>query len=288
MSDKEIVKNEQGGMLAAPDFMGGEATGAEAASKYRTTAFSKIVQSSSNSDLKALFPEGSFILTPENTLVATMGQEFVVIPLVMFTTYEKWKHLDDNVDGGCGVVIEKTMDEDSEIAKCAVDFDRMYEPYPDGRTDRKGNVMSYRYVESLNVIMVIDHCDASPELVGSPFFYSFNKGEFKTGRQFSTHVDRRQKAIFGIRLALKTETHKSKKNPNEGWIGFGINNPTEEQGGGWVVDPTYFEKLRTDHENFVKVIKAGTFEFQQDKKVDGAPKSGADAGGFSGDENPPF
>lgn len=284
MSEKEneLANTTPGMMAAAPDFMAGDREGQDVASEYRTTAYSKIVQSSSKNDLKEMFPEGSVILTPENTLVAPKGEEFVVIPIFMFTTYEKWKHLDDKIEDGMGVVIDKTTDKNSDLAARAKDFNRMFEDYPDGRTDRNGVVMRYRYVESINVIFYIDHCDASPELVGSPFFYSFMKGEFKTGRRFCTSVARRNKSIFGCRFALKTEIHKSKDGEND-WYGFAVNNPTEEQGGAWVTSPDQYEQLKDAHKNFGEAVTNGLFDFNRDDghESDG-PKTGEAAGGFDG------
>ena len=285
--NKELANTTPGAMAAAPDFMGDEKLGLGTATEYAMTAFSRIIQGASKQDAKDEFGERTLLLTPENVVVASGGTEFIAIPVIMFTTYEMRKHMDDTSDDGIGICIEKTMDKNSELAAKAMDFDRRYEDYPDGRLDREDRVMRYRFVEAINCIFVLDDCPENPSLNGSVMMHSWDKGEFVWGKRFYNAVERKNKAIFGSRYALSVDMHQDKKKQNS-WWGIGSKNPTEEQGGPWVQGVEQYEMLKAMHINLVKMIEDNKFEFTREgsESNGGGQKTGSDAGGFD-DGMPP-
>lgn len=265
-----IAVKEAAGISVVPEHLRGEKVGTEVAAQYRTTPYCKIVQGQSSTDLKEQFPERTVLLVPEKTVIVSgKDSEFVIVPIMMFDTFEKWSDIDDDEQNLC---VGRSLDRTSDLAKRCLDRTRRIEDYPDGRKNSNKAPMRYRYVQSINVLAVIDGCDENPEVVGSPMMFSYNKGEFQQGRRFCTAVDRRAVSIFGCRFAMKTAVHKS-RDGKYSWYGLENANPTEAQGGPWVNDKDKYEDFRRLHIGFDESVKSGAFEILREDDGDGGAAS---------------
>lgn len=234
---------------AVPDFMKSQAVeGVELLAKYQATPRLGIVQGSSLPERKAEHGEGGVAVFPEGLHIAGQGEEFVAIPICFWVTWEKWSDINDHSQP---MVLETTQDETSEMARRAKDRVKRTEKYSVNGTDFK-----YKYVESLNFIMVIDSGPAKGEIV----VMSFHIGEHRVGLTLSGNIKRRACSIYGNRFSFKTQIRTRN---NRSWYGFELNNPSDEEGG-FVRDPARYEALKVMHRDFDTLVKSSKIVITRD------------------------
>lgn len=153
----------------------------------------KILQATTNNDLLKNFGVGSCIVRPGDTLVAKYGEEpstFEFVPLYFMTEYAKWRDL----KGSGPMILERSVDPGSELARKAASSDLRKELYPGMDGVPEDNKMYYSYVEHLRFIGVIygDH-----PLAGTPVTLSFERGEWRQGKNFISAVSLRREIVNG-------------------------------------------------------------------------------------------
>lgn len=238
---------------AMPDWMREQQVeGTDMLGKYQSTPRLGIVQGSSKPERKAEHGEGGVAIFPDGLHVAKMGEEFVIIPIIFWVTWEKWSDINDTSQQ---MVLETTQDETSDIALRAKDRLKRTESYKIGSNDYK-----YKYVESLNFICLIDSGPAKGEIVSM----SFHIGEHRVGLTLSGNIKRRKNSIYGNRFSIKTSVRNRN---NRSWYGFDINNPGDEAGG-FVRDQAQYNNLRELHREFDSLVKAAKIVVGRDDDDD--------------------
>jgi len=150
----------------------------------------KIVQGSSDPALKEQFSEGTVLMNPGATLVAEPGDFFSFVPLHFHTEYAKWA---DRNDKDNPMIMERSYDPTSELAKKCEDPDQRSEIYPgDEKIKDPKKQRFFRYVKSFHFVGVIfgEH-----PLAGTETTISFSKGEHGQGRNFITACSLRRQEV---------------------------------------------------------------------------------------------
>jgi hypothetical protein len=240
--------------------------GTDMLSKYQSTPRLGIVQGSSKPERKAEHGEGGVAIFPDGVHVANVGEEFVIVPIIFWVTWEKWSDINDTSQP---MVLETTQDETSDIALRAKDRLKRTERYTVA-----GNDYKYKYVESLNFICLIDSGPAKGEIVSM----SFHIGEHRVGLTLSGNIKRRKNSIYGNRFAIKTSVRNRN---NRSWYGFDINNPGDAAGG-FVREQAQYNDLRELHRQFDSLVKAskivvGRDDDDDDTVIDGETTDSKDA-----------
>ena len=255
----------------APAFLqkaaGEVAMGVDSASKYQTINRIGIVQPQSGKERRDEFGVGSSVMFPDGVLVADKGEEFAVIPLLFYATWEQWS---DYKDDDSPTVIETSYDENSDLARRTKTKATRTEHYGD-----PDNGYKYSYVESLNVAVIVDSGEAKGEIA----ILSFNKSQHFVGRKFATMIRRAKCDIFGRRVSLTITDETDGKND---WHGYALNNPSEEMGGVWITEDQY-EPLKAMHEETQAAYDSRSIVINREEES----TSGAAAGGFESDDLPP-
>lgn len=234
---KEIVAADEG-VLVAPDFMGTETEGLDDVSKYQTTPRLTLIQGQSSPERKEEFGEGGVCIMPDGVQVAKPGEEFVVTPLVFWATWEVWSDINDQT---APMVVESTMDENSEIARRAKNPDLREEMYGDRNEYRKN------YIECLNFIVALEG------LEGTVATLTFSKGEHYAGSKLCSLLKRRKVPIYGNRIALKTAPRTRN---NRSWWGFDFNNP--EDGNAFIQDKELFTDFQAMHRELADLMRTSS------------------------------
>jgi hypothetical protein len=218
---------------AAPSFLkrtDDERLGAEKAKDYQAINRIGIVQPQSGKQRREEFGLESFVLFPEGVNVTSGKGSFVGIPLFFFPSWEKWSDYNDDESP---TVIESVLNENHEIARRSKSKATRTESY--GASGQ----FAYSYVESLNLVTLIDSGPAKGEIA----VMSFNKSDHYVGKQIATMITKSETDIFARRIEFSTIDRSDGKND---WFGVKINNPTEEQGGVWITEDRV-EKLKKLH-----------------------------------------
>jgi hypothetical protein len=155
----------------------------------------KKIQQMTDTALKEQFGEGSVILAPGNAMVVSKAESFQVVPLFFYTEFCKWK---DRKDAESNMILERSFDPDSDVARKARSEKGRYEVYAEDVGKPAEKQKKYRYVEHLVFPSVIygDHPLAKTECI-----LSFEKGEFSNGRNFSTAIKMRKIEVEGRPVA---------------------------------------------------------------------------------------
>lgn len=161
--------------------------------EYRTVPRFKIIQATTDSELKNNFGEGTVIVRPGDSMICKYNDEpksFLFVPLFFFPEWAKWRDL----KGSGPMILDRTHDPASEIARRSKDADTRKECYPGHEAMAEKDRLYYAYVEHLRFVGVIygDH-----PLVGTPVTLSFERGEWGQGKNFISAVSMRRKSIDG-------------------------------------------------------------------------------------------
>lgn len=229
--------------------------------QYKRLPILKIVQGSSDSDLKKQFGEGSCITSPGKQLVAESEQPFLFVPCFAFTEFCKWSDIKDKESP---MIMERSFSPASEIAIKSRDMDQRIEEYG------TGNFKS-RYVEHINFPGVI-YNEGHP-LQNSEVVISFSRGEFFTGTGFCTAIQMRKMSgipvpLYGQIWEFKTGEHKG---GGYSWFGFNFNNPPENP----YIQEEEAEKFKEAHDNLKKdfqdkiiIVEHDDPEAEEDKNAE--------------------
>jgi len=152
----------------------------------------KIIQATSETELKSHFGEGTVIVRPGDAMICKFNDDprsFDFVPLFFFIEWAKWADL----RAGSGpMILDRTHDASSEIAIKSKNFETRTEVYPGHAQLPEPDKHYYRYVEHLRFIGLIygDH-----PLAGTPVTLSFERGEWGQGKNFISAVTLRRQTI---------------------------------------------------------------------------------------------
>lgn len=159
--------------------------------EHRVVPRFKIIQATTEEELKANFGEGSAIIRPGDVMICKHNAEpksFDFVPLFFFVEWAKWRDL----KGNGPMILDRSHDPTSELATKAKNADTRKELY-DGHENLKETERLYNsYVEHIRFIGVIygEH-----PLTGTPVTLSFERGEWGQGKNFISAVSLRRQVI---------------------------------------------------------------------------------------------
>ncbi len=254
-----------------------EDTSLDALKEHRTVPRFKIIQPTTEEELKNTFGVGSAIIRPGDTMVCKHGgnqniealETFDFVPLFFFVEWAKWRDLKGTGD----MVLEKSFDLTSEVATLSKNKDTRKEAYPgqEAIADNDPSKMYYQYVEHLRFLGAIygDH-----PLAGTPVTLSFERGEWGQGKNFISAVSLRRRqtvdAETGETVAkpiplwsqvwrMKTVYH----NPDalRKWYGFAFDAPPES-----LIKPEEAAAMFGLHKEFKELFEESRLSVQDDQQ----------------------
>ncbi len=172
-----------------------EDTSLDELKEHRTVPRFKVIQPTTEEELKNTFGEGSAIVRPGDTLICKYGgntnmqalESFDFVPLFFFVEWNKWRDLKATGD----MVLDKSFDPSSDVAVRSKNKDTRKELYPGNENiELEKDKCYYQYVEHLRFIGTIygDH-----PLAGTPVTLSFERGEWGQGKNFISAVSLRRR-----------------------------------------------------------------------------------------------
>lgn len=251
---------------------------------YRIFPRFKIVQSSSEAELKDKFPEKTVMLRPGDSVVlrhdAKDGESFSFVPHFFFVEFTK---MSDRRDTDAPMILERSFDPDSRLAVCARDKEKRHEIYEGDEDKPDKKQKKYRYVEHLRFPGMIY---GNSPLAGVPVVLSFEKGEFGQGRNFISAIKLRRMrvddAMTGVPLwAQVWDLTVGLRQGTEGqWYGFDFT-PSESP----MIAPEHVEEMRGYHMDLLQAHNSQRIRVDGDEEdpaknpEEGVPES-AEEGGF--------
>jgi hypothetical protein len=149
----------------------------------------KVIQAMSEDGLKKQFGEGTCVIRPGDSVLAALGETFFFCPLFFFVEFCKWS---DRRDTTNPMIIARTFDPTSDIARRAQSSELRLEIYPEDAKVKAAAQRQFRYVEHLNFVGVVygEH-----DLAGTEVTVSFARGEHGQGRNFITAITLRRQEV---------------------------------------------------------------------------------------------
>lgn len=159
--------------------------------EYTTLPRLKIIQAMSDEALKDMFGEGGVVIRPGDALVAEKAKGFEFVPLAFYAEFAKWS---DRRDKESDMIVQRSYDPTSEIAKRAKDKDARFEIYEGHEGKKEADQYKYRYIHHLNFPGFIygDH-----PLAGTQVVLTFSKGEYGTGSRLINAMQLRRMDVEG-------------------------------------------------------------------------------------------
>lgn len=235
----------------------------ESLKKHRVVPRLKIIQATSDTDLKKTFGEGTVIVRPGDAMICKYEDEpafFHFVPLFFFTEYAKWADLKANSGP---MIIERSYDQAGELAIKAKDFTKRNELYDNHDQLPENERHYYRYVEHLRFIGLIygDH-----PLVGTPVTLSFERGEWGQGKNFISAVTLRRQTVEGKPVAIPLWAQVWKLMPKfrepdaaRKWYGFGFE-PAEQS----IIPQDEAESMLALHKEFKNLFEQARLTVQDE------------------------
>lgn len=267
-TDTEIEK-----VVVNPDYLAqyvDEDTSLDSLKEHRTVPRFKIIQPTTEEELKNSFGTGSAIVRPGDALVCKHGgneniqahDTFDFVPLYFFVEWATWRDL----KGTGPMVLDKSFDPTSEVAIKSKDADTRKELYPNHEALQDNEKMYYQHVEHLRFLGVIygDH-----PLAGTPVTLSFERGEWGQGKNFISAVSlRRHKVndeskpipLWAQVWRMKTVYH----NPDalRKWFGFSFEAAPQS-----IILPEEANAMRALHVEFKELFKQSRLSVQDDEQT---------------------
>lgn len=229
--------------------------------EHRTVPRFKLIQATTERELKENFGEGSVIVRPGDALICKFEAEprsFEFVPLFFFVEWAKWRSL----KGTGPMILERSHDASSNIAVRSKSVETRTQLYEGHETLEEKARLYYSYVEHLRFIGVIygDH-----PLVGTPVTLSFERGEWRQGKNFISAVSMRRQRIT-VRNENGDATSESKQVPlwaqiwrlktvhhapdaERTWYGFHFEAPERS-----IILPAEAEAMKALHEEYKELF----------------------------------
>lgn len=268
-----------GGQLAlpeAPDFMQEDRLmGTSLVQKKIRPPFLKIIQKQSDDEVLALFGIGAAILVPDRILVLEPEAAPVrVVPIYFYIEFLKLSSI--KLKGIEQMIVDRSLDPNSDIARRAADRSLWFEDHPQYSTHPEKDAYRYRNVEALSFLCMFqeEHLQTA-----FPFVLSFMKGSYGKGQQFCNQISMRKRPLFGCVFDLSIDPTLGKNSQGE-WRRFLTANPPEMP---WVGDPAEYAQYKAMHLRCEELYKQGDIETQYDEdEVNDAQTIDAGAGAGTG------
>jgi len=248
----------------------------ESLKKHRVVPRFKIVQPTTAAELQQKFGIGTAIVQPGEAMVVKFDAEpkyFDFVPLFFFKEWAKWRDL----KGAGPMILDRSHDPVSELAKLSADKDARRELYPGHEAMPEADRMYNSYVEHIRFIGMIygDH-----PLTGLPVTLSFERGEWGQGNNFLTAVSLRRQVVNGesIEVPLWAQVWRLNTvfhNPGQSKKWYGFDFEAAEQG---IILPDEAPTMRAMHLDFADLFSKSRLmvddapETEKPEKADGSVK----------------
>ncbi len=191
--------------------------------EHRVVPRLKIIQATTDDELKKNFGEGSAVLRPGDALICKFEKDpesFDFVPLFFFVEWAKWRDL----RGSGPMVLDRSHDPTSEVAVKAKSTETREELYEGHDKLPEAERLTYRYVEHLRFIGIVhgDH-----PLAGTPVTLSFERGEYGQGKNFISAVTMRREIIDSTSCPIplwaqiwRLKVIHHKPDQSRKWFGF--------------------------------------------------------------------
>ena len=252
-----------------------EDTSLDALKEHRTVPRFKVIQPTTEEELKNKFGTGSAIVRPGDTMVCKHSgnqniealESFDFVPLFFFVEWAKWRDLKGTGD----MVLDRSFDPASDVATRSKNKDTRKELYSGHEALDDKEKCYFQYVEHLRFLGVIygEH-----PLAGTPVTLSFERGEWGQGKNFISAVSLRRRQTVdeetGAKVAkpiplwsqvwrMKTVYH----NPDalRKWYGFAFEAAPES-----IIKPQEAAAMFGLHKEFKELFEASRLSVQDDQQ----------------------
>lgn len=252
-----------------------EDTSLDALKEHRTVPRFKIIQPTTEEELKNTFGVGSAIVRPGDTLICKYSgntnmqalETFDFVPLFFFVEWNKWRDLKATGD----MVLEKSFDPASDVATRSKDKDTRKELYPGHENLQDNEKCYFQYVEHLRFIGAIygEH-----PLAGTPVTLSFERGEWGQGKNFISAVSLRRRQTVDAEtnekiakpIPLWSQVWRMKTvyhNPDalRKWYGFAFEAAPDS-----IIKPQEAATMFGLHKEFKELFEASRLSVQDDQQ----------------------
>lgn len=253
-----------------PAFLQGDVkdTALSLLSQYAQPPRMKLRQPTARSPLSDVAPEGSVVLMPSMQILASLEEEFYVIPVFF---YPEWCIFNPLNMPELPTIRERSLDPKSEIAVKSRKPETRFAPVPGFEADfnsQKPKRLSYR--EHLNFIFQLQ----GGELDGTQFVATFAKAEHKTGRTLSSNIQMRTKSSR-VNPWGQVYAAKSVKRTNKDGVWYGLNLTLPTSGvSPYVQSAEQYKWLEESHNELYKAWESKQLEnWVADDDDDTAPSA---------------
>ncbi len=267
-----------------PDFLAQyvkEDTSLDLLKEHRVVPRFKLIQATTDEDLKSSFGEGSVIVRPGDALICKYeGDGFNFVPLFFFLEWAKWRDL----KGNGPMIMDRSHEASSDIAIRSKDAKTRKELYPGmENVIDEAQKMYFQYVEHIRFIGVIygDH-----PLVGQPVTLSFERGEWIQGKNFISAVAMRRQLVGegddkeSVQVPLWAQVWKLNSvhhtpDATRKWYGFGFE--AAEQA---IIQPdeaVAMQALHIEYKDLFKKQRLSVSDDEQESTTEAADKAAVEA-----------
>lgn len=236
-------------LVSMPEHMKGPIVGVDRLRELITPPMVKIIQSSSDKDLKTEFGVGTVVQTPDNVVICkplerddkgniTKHGSFHFTPIYYYKDWIKWAPM--KAKGILPAILGRSTDINSEIARRASNAELRSEPLQ-GDNAKFGDANN---VEHVNFVCMI-------EGLKEPTIISFCRASWKIGKELARQIKIRDCTIYGCRFQAIVADDSNEKGS---WHCFRIVDPTDEIGP-WAPKED-FEKCAAVHDALQKAYLA--------------------------------
>lgn len=248
-------------------------SGLDALKEHRVVPRIKLIQPTSDMKLKTDFGEGTAIVRPGDTMVCKYETDpsfFHFVPLFFFVEWAKWADLKDKSGP---MILDRSFDPTSVVAKKAKNYDTMFEVYKGQEEKADKDKWNYRNVEHLRFIGVLygDH-----PLVGIPITLSFERGEWKQGKNFISAIMLQRQMIDDESTQVKLWAQVWELRPqfrdrgDKRWYGFDFA-PADPS----IIQPDEADTMLTMHKEFAELFEQQRLTVQDEPTESVAPDPAA-------------
>ncbi|KKN77767.1 hypothetical protein LCGC14_0357410 [marine sediment metagenome] len=264
MSD-DLTKQDQGA-LALPDYLQGEEVkGVDDLAKFIVPPMLKIVQDTSDRDVKNTFNLGDVYASPQKVLISRIimnehdkpgetGTPFYIAPIFFYAEAICWRPI-----GSTPAIVERTTDQTDPLFVKARN-PKLWNEVIDGDDCRN--------CEHLNFVCMIL---GEGVLNDTPVVLSFSRSGYKVGQRFAAIIKMRKAPIYSTQFGAQVVTRSNSKNE---WYGIDIFNPPGDSG----IDPfvptkEVFEMYKLLHEAYAEAHASSSLVADyEETNVEGEPE----------------
>ena len=249
-----------------------EDTSLDALEEHVSVPRFKLIQPTTEAELKSTFGEGSAIVRPGDTLVVKYEgnknmdahTEFDFVPLFFFKEWATWRDL----KGSGPMILDRSFDPGSNIAVWSKNKKTRKVPYA-GHEHLQDSDPSKLYNSHVEHIRFLGTVYGDHPLAGTPVVLSFERGEWSQGQNFIDAIGLRRIKINDeyAKMPLWSQVWRMKTvyhNPeaDKKWFGFSFEAAPQS-----VINPDEADAMKGLHTKFRDLHKKSLLTVQDDEQT---------------------